>query len=289
MRIKRERVSHSTQLNASSTSLASDSLVISLTATAYHWIQERLKPFRRCLHHPIFLSCGGMVNNLNKFSPNITELSQPLRELLSPQKTWMWTDTHKDAFEKVKEEISSPRILAHYDTKKETKISVDASAYGLGAVLLQRHDTGWRPVAFASRSLSQAESRYAQIEKEALALTWACERFSEYVLGKVIELETDHKPLVPIMGKKSLDTLPPRVLHFRLRLMQFQYTIHHSPGKSLYLADTLSRAPLGIPTDEVDSLAEKEVESFVGVVVAALPAHGTGIDRHRQVTPSVLN
>ena len=69
-------------------------------------------------------------------------------------------------------------------------MSADALAYGLVAVVLQLHDSGWHPVAYASRALSQAESRYAQIEKEALALTWTCERFSDYVLGKEIQLET---------------------------------------------------------------------------------------------------
>ncbi len=150
-----------------------------------------------------------MVNHLNKFSPNVAELSQPLRELLSPQKTWVWTDAHSEAFRKVKEEITSSRVLALYSTEKETKISADASAYGLGAALLQLHETQWRPVAFASRALSQTESHYAQIEKETLALTWACERFSEYIMGKFIQLETNHKPLVPILGKKRLDSLPP--------------------------------------------------------------------------------
>lgn len=128
--------------------------------------------------------------------------------------------------------------MALFDLEKESKVSADASAYGLGGVLLQRHDEGWKLVAYASRALSETET-YAQIEKEALALTWACEKFSEYILGKPFQLETDHKPLVPILGKKSLDSLPPRVLRFRLRLMRFQYDIFHSPGKSLYLADTL--------------------------------------------------
>ncbi len=86
----------------------------------------------------------------------------------------------------------------------------------------------WRPVAFASRALTETETRYAQIEKEALALTWACEKFAEYVLGKKFELETDHKPLVPILGQKSLDSLPPQVLRFRIRLMRFDY-IHYLP------------------------------------------------------------
>ena len=71
----------------------------------------------------------------------------------------------------------------------------------------QQQQNSWRPVAFASRVLSETERCYAQIEKEALALTWAVEKFSEYILGKYITLETDHKPLVPILGSKSLDTL----------------------------------------------------------------------------------
>ena len=123
-----------------------------------------------------------MINHLNKFSLRIADLSQPLRDLLSPQKAWIWTPAHSEAFQKVKEEISSPRVLAHYHAEKMTKISADASAYGLGAVLLQKHGSQWRPVAYASRALTTSESRCAQIEKEALALTWACEKFSEYVL-----------------------------------------------------------------------------------------------------------
>ena len=121
----------------------------------------------------------GMVNQMNKFSPNIANLSQPLRELLSTKRMWVWTPRHKEAFQKLKEEVTSPRVLALYDVEAETKISADASAYGLGAVLLQRHGDDWKPVAFASRALTETETRCAQIEKEALALTWACEKFSE--------------------------------------------------------------------------------------------------------------
>ena len=150
-----------------------------------------------------------MVNQLNKFSPRIADLLQPLRELLSPRKAWVWTANQEEAFVKVKNEISSPRVLALFDVDIDSKISADASSYGLGSVLLQCHGDAWRPVAFASRCLTETESSYAQIEKEALALTWACEKFSEYILGKPFELETDHKPLVPILGKKCLDSLPP--------------------------------------------------------------------------------
>ena len=98
-------------------------------------------------------------------------------------------------------------------------MSADASSFGLGAVLLQLDDRGWHPVAFASRSLSEVEQRYAQIEKEALATVWACEKFAAYLIGGKFSIETDHKPLVPLLSTKHLDCLPPRVLRFRLQLI----------------------------------------------------------------------
>ena len=218
-----------------------------------------------------------MINQLNKFSPHIANLSQPLRELLKGNNMWLWTDQHEDATQKLKDEICSQRILAHYDVNAKTKISADASVYGLGAVLLQSQDgVTWRPVTFALRSLNETEMRYTQIEKEALALMYACEKFSDYVLGKPVLLETDHKPLVPILGSKSLDTLPPQVLHFCICLMRFQYSINYVPGKTLYMADTLSRAPLDVSATEMTS----DTERFIQSVIVALPATKDNLDSY---------
>ena len=153
----------------------------------------------------------------------------------------MWGPSQRDAFTRlqVKEELSKPTTLALYDSQAPTKLSADASSYGLGAVLMQQTDEQWRPVAYASRSLTDTERHYAQIEKEALAITWGCEKFSDYILGKEMSIETDHKPLLPLLSSKQLDSLPPRVLRFRLRMDRFTYIIRHVPGKDLHTADIL--------------------------------------------------
>ena len=160
----------------------------------------------------------GMANQLGKFSSNLAELTKPLRELLSKESTWVWNDAKEQAFSKVKEELTKPTVLSLYNPLAPTKIAADASSYRLGAVLLQKNDNNWETVSYASRSMSETECRYAQIEKEALATTWACEKF---VLGMHFTIETDHKPLVPLLGEKNLDNLPPRILRFRLRLARF--------------------------------------------------------------------
>jgi len=79
---------------------------------------------------------------------------------------------------------------------------------------LQKNGQSWQPVMYASRAMTTTECGYAQVEKEALAITWSCEKFSSYVLGKKFAIETDHKPLIPLLGNKSLHSLPPRILRF---------------------------------------------------------------------------
>lgn len=225
----------------------------------------------------------GMANQLGKFSPQLAAITQPLRELLSKNRQWTWGSSQERAFNQVKEELSKPTVLALYNPQTETKVSADASSHGLGAVLLQKTQQDWQPVAYASRSLTETERRYAQIEKEALAITWACEKFAMYILGKRFEIETDHKPLVPILGTKALDSLPPRVLRFRLRLARFDYLIQHVPGKHLYTADCLSRAP---SSEQGDQLLEGLAELASEACVAHLPAGQDRLQEYREAQQS---
>ena len=151
----------------------------------------------------------------------------------------------------------------------EFTVSVDESSFGPGAVLLQKNSKSWQPVVFAYRVMSKCQ--YAQIEKGALAI----EKFSSYILSKAITIETDHKPLVPLMGSKSLDSLPPRVLRFRLRQSRFEYLITNVPGKQWYTMDTLSRAP--VSPSESSNLQDK-ADLLLALSVDHLPASSQHID-----------
>ncbi|XP_062512805.1 uncharacterized protein K02A2.6-like [Corticium candelabrum] len=222
----------------------------------------------------------GMANQLGKFSPHLSEISQPLRELLSTRCSWLWEHPQEQAFTRIKDELTRPTVLELYNPQKKVKVSADASSHGLGAVLLQEAGDKWKPIAYASRSMTDTEKRYAQIEKEALSLTWACDKFQDYVLGRKFHIETDHKPLVPLLSTKHLDRLPPRIVRFRLRLARYDFTIEHVPGKLLYTADTLSRAPLQEQITE-DSLQD-DVETFINEVVANLPTTTDRLQTYRE-------
>ena len=161
---------------------------------------------------------------------NLAQLTQPLWELLGKNRTRVWDKAQEEAFTQVKKELCTLTVLSLYDPSVATKISAVASSYGLGAVLLQeQRDSMWKPVAYASRSMTKTETRYAQVEKEALAITWACDKFANYIIRLKVLVQTDHKPLIPLSGSKHLDELPPRIL--RLRLARVDYSLVHVPGK----------------------------------------------------------
>ena len=214
----------------------------------------------------------GSVNQLSKFAPNLAEITKPLRDLLVKNNHWTWGEPQQEAFQKVKNALTNSPILAMYNPNLETTISADASSFGLGAVLLQKQLSGdTKPVAYISRSLTPTEQKYAQIEKEALAFTWACERLSDFLVGLKFHIQTDHKPLVPLFSSKHLEELPIRIQRFRLRMMRFDFSIKHVPGKDLVIADTLSRAPTTEPTNS-DEILQQEVNAFVNSLIRNLPA-----------------
>ena len=200
----------------------------------------------------------GMLNYLNKFIPDFSDKTEPLRQLLHKDIEFTWGKSQQNAFELLQKDICTAPTLKYFDPSKNVKLSVDASKSGLGAVCLQDES----PVAYASRSLSEVETRYAQIEKELLAAVFACRKFYDYIYGRKIIIETDHKPLITIF-KKPLHKAPVRLQRMLLQLQRFNFEFQYKRGKELHVADALSRAYMA-NTDEGESL-DWEVMSLLVV------------------------
>ena len=136
------------------------------------------------------------------------------------------------------------------------------------------------PVAYTSRSLTEAESRYAQIEKELLAVQFSLERFNQYTYGKKVTIESDHKPLEAIV-KKSLAAAPPRLQRILLRMQKYDYSLEYRPGKELFLPDMLSRAPL---SETADDNMEEDIALHVHLLTSSLPVSKSKLEEIKDAT-----
>ena len=110
---------------------------------------------------------------------------------------WQWGKSQNQSFERIRELLVSKKCLAYHDVQKPVKILVDASKSGIGAVLLQDD----KPIAYASQSLTAMQQRYAPNEQEMLGVVYGCQRFHQYIYGKKVIIQSDHKPLETIMKK----------------------------------------------------------------------------------------
>lgn len=115
------------------------------------------------------------------------------------------------------------------------------------------------PVAYASKALTEVQSRWAQIEKETYAIVWGCERFHQFIYGRKIIIESDHKPLEYIFKKPLIDT-PLRLQRMRIILQMYEFSIKFKKGSLMYIADTLSRAFIEDLDEKNDVLKVAEIE-----------------------------
>ena len=229
----------------------------------------------------------GMIQYLGRYIPNLSDLLKPMNDLLSKHAQWHWGEKQQESLDKVKHLVTSAPLLAYFDLSKETVVSADASSYGIGGFLYQKHGNELKPVAFCSRTLTPAETHYAQIEKECLACTWVCERFGHYLTGlEKFKLITDHKPLLPLINTKDIVNTPVRCQRLLLRLMKFNVVAEHCPGTEMYVADALSRNPLPFENRaQIDAIVE-EIEAHVMMVETYWPATARRLEQIRQVTMS---
>lgn len=223
----------------------------------------------------------GMVQYLSKFLPRLSDMTKPLRDLTQKETKWIWEQPHQAALEALKQAAASTPILRYYNLKEEVTLQCDASQHGLGAAMMQNG----QPVAYASRALTPTETRYAQIEKELLAIVFACDHFEAYIYGRDrVTVETDHQPLEMIV-RKPLNNAPKRLQRMLLQLQKYSLAVHYKKGKYMYLADTLSRAHL--PEVQACEMALEAV-GIVHTATLALPADRLHQLQHASADDPVL-
>ncbi|XP_052131635.1 uncharacterized protein K02A2.6-like [Frankliniella occidentalis] len=197
----------------------------------------------------------GLVNFYDRYFPDKATRFEPLYRLLNKDTPWSWTEEHETAVKYVKDILLSDQVLDYYDPKKPICMSVDASDYGVSAVLAHIYPDGLeRPVASASRTLTPAERRYDTFNKEATALLFGITKFHKYIYGKSgLIIYTDHKPLVGFFKPHAPtpEHISPRLLRWSVIMGSYDYQIVHRAGKKNGNADAFSRLPLPHQDDDV--------------------------------------
>ncbi|XP_045511104.1 uncharacterized protein K02A2.6-like [Colias croceus] len=210
----------------------------------------------------------GMLNYYGKFITNLSIMLQPLHALLKKDIDWTWDSRCEEAFIAAKNALTCDKVLAHYEDGRELILSVDSSAYGVGAVLAHRYSGGSeRPISCVSRSLNSAERNYSQLDKEALAIYFGVTKHHQYLYGRSFILRTDHQPLSHIFGKKggTPQTAASRLQRWAVRLSAYDFKVEFVRSCENGPADALSRLPLPCERSPTEAL------SYVDLVKDSLP------------------
>ena len=215
----------------------------------------------------------GLVNQ-GAYAFSMSTHMQPFRDLLKPDNKFIWTQDLEDAFTKsksvmVEEMEKGVRLFEPY---RPTCLSTDWSNEGIGFTLKQKHchcqeisptccKDGWQLCLVGSRFTTPAESRYAPIEGEALAVVYALQQTRYYILGcPNLIVTTDHKPLVNVLNERSLNEISNRrLLNLKEKCLQYQFQIKHVSGAKNKGPDALSRYPAQATSTEHQDMANESV------------------------------
>ena len=186
----------------------------------------------------------GMVQYLQKFTPHLSVLAEPLWDLIKTNSPYIWGPEHTIAMNAIWEEMAKAPILKYFDLRQKTVLQTDASCKGLGACLLQ----DGHPIYFASKSLTDAKKGYVAIKLEALTVSWACEKFHHFLYGSHFILQMDQKLLESILVH-SLNDATPRLQRLLIKASAYNFNVEYIPGPTNQVADCLSQ--LGCIKDNI--------------------------------------
>jgi len=199
----------------------------------------------------------GLLNYYRRFVDNFAKIAKLLTYLLKKNVEFNWTDKCDHAFMELKNKLINQPLLTYPDWEKgEFNLMTDASQYAIGAVLSQGKLPEDKPLAYASRTLNQAETNYSVIQKELLAIIWAVKHFRPYLYGRKFTIITDHRPLTYLFGIKDASS---QLMRWRLQLSEYDYEIIYRAGGQHSNADCLSRIHMikDITVDNFNDFLEK--------------------------------
>lgn len=203
-------------------------------------------------------------------------MAHPLYRLLREDQTCSWIRACQNVFDDIKNALASTEVLAHYDPKMPLQLACDASQYGVGAVLSHIFTNGTVcPVAYGSRTLSETEQKYSQLEKEALARIFGVKIFHCYLYGRKFILITNHMPLQTMLGPKTgIPTIAAaRLQRWAVTFSAYTYSLKFKPTSENVEADCFSRLPLHVvDSDEAD-------ETFYYLRLQSMPVTSKDITR----------
>jgi len=182
----------------------------------------------------------GMVNYLHKYIPSMQLKLQPLYHLKKNNVRWNWTNQCDEAFESIKSQISAAELLVHPDFDKPFEVYCDASEYGIGCVLAQRHGDAVKPVQFCSKLFSKTQQNWHISEQEIYSVIYAVEKWRSYLIGKKFKVFTDHQNLEELFNRAK-NFKAGKLYRWAVRLQDFDFIAEHIKGKNNVFADYLSR------------------------------------------------
>lgn len=227
----------------------------------------------------------GLAVQLGHYVPDLAHMTRKMRMLLKKGVAWQWLDDHEEELRRAKEILTSPLVVKPFDPGLQTSLLTDASRlHGLGFLLLQTNaDGSHRLVTCGSRSLTPAEGRYATIELELLAITYAMEKCNFFLLGlKSFKVVTDHRPLIGIFHKSLCDIRNVRLQRLREKVVCYNFRLEWCPGKQHAMADALSRCPVFEPPAP-DNDDDADVSAAALDVRLRLVSAGASLSRSDQL------
>lgn len=197
----------------------------------------------------------GMFNYFRDYIPQMSTIISPLRDLLKSSTCWEWLPIHSTSINTLKNALTSAPVLAAFDSNKQIEVHADSSKDAVGFCLLQEG----KPVSFGSRSLTSAETQYAQVEKELLSVYVAVTKYHNLLYGRKFVVYNDSKPIESVMKKPIDKIMSPRLQRLRLKLLKYDITIKYRPGNKMVVADLLSRTKYSHEQNEIGLMSHNRV------------------------------